>query len=273
MICAGILLVALAGSPVAQQASSPPVESFYQRGLHALDARQWNEAISAFAECVAHKGASADAALYWKAYAENREARGEQALSTLAQLRHSYPDSRWIHDAQALALEIRTQAGDPVNPSAETDDSLKLIALNSLMQSEPEKAVPILKKLLTSNNSEKIKDRALFVLNQNRSPEARQLLASIARGSADPALQTKAIRYMGMMGNDASRKDLAAIYSSSSNQRVKKAILQSMFLAHDSAKLAEIARTEKDPAPRMDAIKFLGLMRGNGEGNVLVSIY
>ncbi|MGH9582717.1 MAG: hypothetical protein ACRD4O_07265, partial [Bryobacteraceae bacterium] len=159
MICTGILLFALAGSPLPPEVSSPLIESFqarsqnrqdadYRKGLHALDARQWDQAISAFTASAAHKGAAADGALYWKAYAENREALAGQALSTLRQLRQSYPVSRWLHDAQALALEIRTQAGDPVNPSAEPDDSLKLIALNSLMQSDPQKALPILEKLL-----------------------------------------------------------------------------------------------------------------------------
>lgn len=284
MIYTGILLFALAGSPFTQEISPPLSQSFqarsqiqqdseYQKGLHALDARQWDEAISAFTASAARKGASADGALYWKAYAENREDRDQEALATLRQLRQSYPDSRWLHDAQALALEIRTQAGPPVDPSTEPDDSLKLIALNSLMQSEPDKALPILKKLLACNNSEKLKEWALFVLTQNRTPEARQLLASIARGTTDPSLQVKAIRYMGMMGGDAGRTDLEQIYSSSSDERVRKAILQSMFLSHDSEWLDQIARTEKDPALRVDAIRTLGLMKGVDTAGTLVSIY
>lgn len=282
MICTGILLFALASSPVTQQSASPPAshsqtqtsqDAEYQKGMQALDARQWDAAISAFAASAAQKGAAADAALYWKAYAENREALVQQALTTLHQLQQSYPDSRWLHDAQALALQIRTQAGSPVDPSAESDESLKLIALNSLMQSEPDKALPILKKLLASGNSEKLKDRALFVLTQNRTPEARKLLASIAHGTTDPALQVKAIRYMGMMGGTSTRADLEQIYSSSSDARVKKAIVQAMFLAHDTTRLDQIARTERDPALRVAAIRMLGLMKGNDTASTLVSIY
>lgn len=278
MICTTILLLALAAPPAGGNASSAPAkgqkaQNDYQRGMRALDAHQWTAAISAFDASAAHERASADGALYWKAYAQNREFFAAQALATLNLLKKEYPKSRWLHDAQALALQIRTQAGDPVNPSSEPDDSLKLIALNSLMQSEPDKALPILKKLLANNNSEKLKERALFVLTQNRSPEAQKLLAGIARGSTDPGLQVKAIRLMGMMGSGAARQELAGIYSSSSDQHVKKAILQSMFLAHDSARLAQIARSEKDPALRADAIRFLGLTRGKAESSTLISIY
>ncbi len=66
----------------------------------------------------------------------------------LAALRQQYPSSHWLNDAQALEVEIHARAGAPVSPAAESDESLKLIAINSLMQSDPTQALPILEKLL-----------------------------------------------------------------------------------------------------------------------------
>lgn len=337
-----IILLALAVPAFSQDLPGLMVLSFqsaqggredpeYQNGLKQLDAREWDEAIASFDAAAAHNTRSADASLYWKAYAQNRAGRYNDALATISKLQRLYSRSTWVKDAQALAVEVRAQTGEPVSPGTEPDEDLKLIAVNSLMQANPDQALPILQKLLAGNNPDKVKERALFVLTQNTSPQARKVLADMARNSANPDLQLKAIRYMGMMGNADARNDLASIYSSSSDVRLKRAILrsfmqsgsrdfllnaakteqnpelrrdairqlavsggqeelwqlyqssnsieekkdilQSMFVGGNSTRLAEIARSEKDPNLKVAAIKSMGLMGGNGRGDVLVSIY
>ncbi len=46
-----------------------------------------------------------------------------------------------------------------------------------------------------------------------------------------------------------------------------------MFLSHNSTRLGELARTEKDPQLRVSAIKSLGLIKENAASDTLVSIY
>jgi HEAT repeat protein len=271
------MLVALGTVPlVSQTVSIPEAESFqareagkgdsdYQQGLSALDARNWDEAINYFQQSAAHKRGNADAALYWLAYAQNRAGERDDALATIRELRRGYASSRWINDAKALEVEIHGQNGDPISPSAEPDEDLKLLALNSLMTSEPDKALPILKNLLVSNNSEKIKDRAMFVLVQNPSPEARKLLSDMAQGTNNPDLQLKAIHYMGMMGSEASRKELASIYTASSDERVKKAILRSFMTSGSRQLLLTVAKSESNPELRHEAIRQLALTGGKDE--------
>jgi hypothetical protein len=268
--------IATAGLTVAQNTDLPFTTSFqaartenadpdYRSGVHALDARDWEKAAQSFAASSAKKGPSADAALYWEAYAQNRAGRLQEALETIAELKRNFGSSRWINDAQALALEVQTKTGNRVNPGAESDEELKLMALNSLMQSDPDKALPILQRLLSSNNSMKIKDRALFVLTQNSSPQARKVLEDTARGTSNPELQLKAIRYMGMMGGDESRKQLVAVYNSSSNEDVKKAILQSFMTSGSRDQLLNVAKTEKNDELRRVAIRQLALAGGQNE--------
>jgi HEAT repeat protein len=279
MIRNTIVFLALAASSAAAESPIPhdsPALSFqaqesgrgdsdYQAGLRALDARQWDQAIASFEASADRKGPTADAALYWKAYAENRAGRADEALETIAALRHSYRSSRWIRDARALEVEVRGKTGAPVSPGAESDEDLKVIAINSLMQSDPDKAFPILEKLVRTSNSPKIQERALFVLTQSSSPEAHKLLSDIARSSSNPDLQLKAIRYLGMMGNEDGRKQLASVYNSSSDERVKHAILQGFMISGSRDLLLNVAKTEENPELRRDAIRQLALTGGQDE--------
>ena len=50
------------------------------------------------------------------------------------------------------------------------------MALNGLLNSDPEKALPILEKLLQGPASPKLRERAVFVLAQSNSPKAREIL-------------------------------------------------------------------------------------------------
>lgn len=231
----------------------------YQKGLRALDARRWDDAVEDFTTSASHEGSNAAAALYWKAYAENRAGRREDALETISDLQQDYPSSRWLKDAKALEVEVRAATGAPVNAASMNDDELKLLALNGLMQSDPDKALPLLQKLLSSNNSEKVKDRAIFVLAQSSSPQAKNLLSQMARNASNPDLQLKAIRYMGMMGD---RSALESLYGSGSTD-VKRAVLQAFMMSGSRDFLLKVAKTEKDPELRRDAIKQLAMSGGS----------
>src|ERR1700761_8901225 len=85
-----------------QSQQSGRQDADYQKGLGALDARQWDEAVEDFSASASRKGPNADAALYWKAYAMNRAGRREDALDAISDLKRDYPSSRWIKDAKAL---------------------------------------------------------------------------------------------------------------------------------------------------------------------------
>lgn len=237
----------------------------YQRGLSALDARNWERAIDLFNESASHKGSNADAALYWLAYAQNRAGEREDAIGTIKELEKSYASSRWMNDAKALAVEIQGQSGQTTSSPGEPDEDLKLLALNSLMGSDPQRAMPILKKLLVSNNSDRLKERAMFVLVQNPSPDARKLIGEMARAGGTPELQMKAIRFMGMMGDEASRNELASIYKASSDARVKSSILKSFMMSGSKGLLLNAAQSESNPELRREAIRQLAISGGKDE--------
>src|SRR5438876_3134172 len=126
-------------------------ERKYQKGLKAMDQRQWEEAIETFDEVIEMGGSRVDGAWYYKGYAQNKLGDREGALESLARLLKEFPDSRWIKDGKALRVEIREASGEAVDPGEPVDEELKLIAVNSLMHTDPEKALPVLQKLLEGN--------------------------------------------------------------------------------------------------------------------------
>jgi len=233
----------------------------YDRGTRALDEHKYDEAVQLFDGAINAKSARADGAIYWKAYALNRLGRRDDALAALAALRRDYPNSRWLNDAQALEAEVRQGSGQAVSPAQETNEDLKLMAINSLMGADPDRAMPLLEALLKGNSAPKVKDRAMFVLTQNRSPRAQQILLQYAKGAGNPDLQIRAIRYIGMTGTDDAQQQLASIYSTSNDATVKRQVIQSLMVSNGKDPLYTLAKNEKDEELRADAIRQLGAMR------------
>jgi hypothetical protein len=146
--------------------------------------------------------------LYWKAYAQRKAGRPADALATLGQLRKTAPQSKYIKEADNLEQEIRQQAsGQPPAPERASNDDEKLIAINTLLTTNAEQAVPMLEKFLSNPSaSPKLRNRALFVLTQSGSPRGRAVVADIARGKSHPDMQRTAVKYLGLFGGDESRQ-------------------------------------------------------------------
>ena len=154
--------------------------SLYADGTRAINESRWSDAAGLFDRVAQMHGEHAEGALYWRAYAENKEGQRANALSTCGELRKKYPNSRWLDECGALEIEIRGKSAHPLSPQAEPDENLKLLAINALMEQDQSQAVPILQKILIGNQSEELKSRALFVLAQSRSPQAEALVGQIA---------------------------------------------------------------------------------------------
>jgi HEAT repeat protein len=113
--------------------------------------------------------------------------------------------------------------------------------------------------MLSGNSSDKLKERALFVLSQSNSKQAQDLIGQIARGQSSPALQVTAIHVLSIRGKQ-SVDLLSEIYQHSSNDAVKKAILQSYLITASPDKLVEAARGESNPQLIKAAAQSLGAM-------------
>lgn len=241
------------------------LQELYDDGREALDEGRYDQAEAKFRQLADMNGPQTDAALYWKAYAENRMGKRDIALATIADLKRRFPQSRWKKDAEALEIEVRQSTGRPAKPADQSDEELKMLAIQGLMNSDPERAMPLLEKVLNGSASPKEKSKALFVLAQSGSPQGREIMARIARGQSNPELQGKAVEYLGLFGGTEARKTLAEIYASTGDASVKRAILRSYMIGGDHEHLFTAAKSEKDESLRKEAIRQLGLVHGTSE--------
>jgi hypothetical protein len=240
--------------------------SLYGRGQNALDDHKYDQALDYFTEVVARGGPKADGALYWKAYTLNKLGRRDEATAAIAQLRTSFPSSHWLDDGKVLELEVKQASGKTVSPESESDDDLKLMALNGLAQTDPARAFPLLEGLLKGPASPKLKKNAIYVLAINTTPQAQQLLEQIARGNGNPDLQITAIGYMLRNKQFPNRtQTLYEIYNATSDTQVKREIINALRSNSDTDHLMQIYKAEKDPDLRRSAIAGLGDKPGNAE--------
>ncbi len=249
-------------APPASNRNSDRDNHYYERGQSDLDASRWEKAVNDFSEAVSRESSRADGALYWKAYALNRLGRRDEALAAIGDLRKNHASSRWLDDARALEIEIKQASGKTVGPESADDEEMKLMALNGLLSSDPDRALPLLEKLLHSSQSPKIKERAMFVLTQSGSSKARELVVQIAKGGSNPDLQMKAVHYLGVM---SAKQELGEVYAATSDVEVKRAVLHGLMVGGAKEQLFAAAKSEKNPDLRRDAIHWLGTMGADSE--------
>lgn len=239
----------------------------YWQGHESLKKSDWNGALERFRKLEASlrqkEPASADAAIYWQAYALMQAKRTTEARATLEKLQRDYPDSRWSKDAESLLHQGQGSASATAATSG--DDELAEIAVTGLMQAPPERALPILRKVLKGSHSIEVKKRALFVLSQLDEDVAIDTLNEVARTATDPELRAEAIRMMGLCGEERAIEGLRTIYASSKSPTDKRNIIQAWLIADRPKLVMQSARTETDEDLRKQAIQALGAMDATTE--------
>jgi hypothetical protein len=158
-----------AGIDGALAASNAPDSSLYADGMRAINEGRWSDAEAIFAKVASQQGHHSDGALYWKAYAENKQGQAGSALDACAELHRSFPSSSWVHECGALEIEIHALSGKPLQPNAGQDDDLKLLALNSLLRQDEARAMAEIQEILNGDSSEKLKKEAQFILGNHYS--------------------------------------------------------------------------------------------------------
>jgi HEAT repeat protein len=152
-------------------------------------------------------------------------------------------------------------------PAAEqppnADEELALAAMEGLMAQAPERALPIIKKVLAGSQTKLVKQRALFVLSQIDSPEARDILVQTAR-STDAGMRGEAIRSIGIGGNPKALDDLQAIYNAGGPD-VKGEVLQAWLIAGHKEAVYNVALSAKTEQEANEAIRLLGVMGASDE--------
>lgn len=144
----------------------------------------------------------------------------------------------------ALLALFATSSGLAQSEDTRSDaEELKLAALEALMSAPPERALPLVNKVLAGNHSDEVKSRALFVLSQIDDPAAQAQLADMVRSSSG-ALRAEAIRMVGIGGDREALAALRDLYNSGDEQ-TRRAILEAYVIADDKEGLYHVAVNAK----------------------------
>jgi hypothetical protein len=271
----------------------------YTVGTRAMDEHRWPDAVSAFDKVINEKGKRVDSALYWKAYSLKKLGNTPLVIATCDQLRAQFVDSPWNKDCIVLSVD---GAGDPramaelkanadrIRPMVKiapfrfemdreergvtpgSDEDLKIIALNSLLNKDPASALPLLRGILSGNQSLSVKKHALFVLAQSKSPEAESILHDAALGKLDPQLQGEAIRSMAVFQGKRANDTLAEVYRTTTDPKIKKSIISAMFITRDAPRMVEMAKSEKDLELKRTIVSQLALMNDKAATDYMIEL-
>ena len=162
-----------------------------------------------------------------------------------------------------LLPAIASAAGHDRDDNLSESDSLKIAALEALMSAPPEKAMPLVDKVLAGNHSTEVKERALFILSQIDSSEAQATLLRFAREDSSE-LQLEAIRMIGIGGDQEALASLGDVYQSG-DRDVKDAVLEAYLIADDARAIYDIAVNADNETDFSDAVDMLGAMGASSE--------
>jgi len=137
-------------------------------------------------------------------------------------------------------------------------EELKIAALEALISAPPERALPIVRKVLNGEGSDELKERALFILSQIDLPEARSLLLETARGN-EGSLREEAIRMIGISGDSQALGGLSELYAGG-DRETQDAVLEAYLIAGDADAVYRIAASAQDAEEFDAAVETLGAM-------------
>lgn len=163
----------------------------------------------------------------------------------------------------------------PVKPPAawvvenwRPDADHRILALGSLIHTDAEKVIPMLRNIAMEENNPGAGRRALFVLAQSRKPQALSTVVEVAK-EGPVSVRVAAVRSLGNFGGPEVSKTLLQVYSMASAQ-VKKQVVESLGERAEAPALLRIVQSEADQSLRATAMVTLGRVGGREQ---LFSLY
>ncbi|HEY6806664.1 MAG TPA: HEAT repeat domain-containing protein [Pyrinomonadaceae bacterium] len=253
--------------------------SIFTQGRDLIEAQNWQKAAEKFNEFIKGfpKDKDVDAALYWYAYALQKQGQKDSAALPLRRLIERYPNSSWRREAEALLVTMGF--GPIVREVKDNEDcDIKILALQSLFQADEERAISIVTDALksTSTACPGFQSAAVSLLGSHGGARAVPVLLEVARTSPDLKLRLTAVKRLGEQHNEQVTDELIKLYDSDQTKELRAQILRALVEGGSpkgSAKVIEIARGGNDIALRQYAIRWIAEMRDANSLDELLRLY
>lgn len=289
----------IASTPPTGWAQSDPADSLYKLARETLNRGEYRRAADLFSSISQRfpNSAYASDARYWRAFALYRiggQAELRDALSAL-QGDGRYYQASLQRDAAVLATRIRgalaaqgdrqsaemvtRAASQPTEACDREDLAVRVEALNSLGQTDPESTTPILRRLLARRDecSATLRKAALYLLARRTDPDAVNLVINTARNDADRRVRGEALRFLAAMPGDQALgtiEELARTPGDDELQRVAVAALARSDNPRAKQSLHTIIeRADISEALRATALASIEADKTTDNGAYLRSVY
>jgi HEAT repeat protein len=221
-----------------------------------------------------------DAALYWLAYARNRQGNAQEAEATLSRLLVNYPGSRWADDAKALRVEVLAKLGKPVTAIDEKDDTiaLQIIALKTLCENDRLGCSARVADVLRANKPAPLKEAAIILLGRYGGNEAVPALIQMSRTEPDEKLRMRAISALGSTNDERALDVLReiAMGPTYADQSPTDSAIHALA-SHENARavtiLGEVVTRGQNLKARTHAIELLSRRRGDNVVDEMLRLY
>ena len=280
--------------------SSDAAQKLLREGRELVGERKWDAAKAKFDNLIRAypRDKNLDAALYWRAFCLKQQGKPRQADQTLERLIREYPSSDWADDARALRLELAKALGDLETVKKvlemrekdmeerrgrrerdDPDESLRLIALQSLFQADTERAMGVAADFLSqgSKASATIQEAALGLIARHGGEKAWPLLLDTARNqSIAGGVREQAIYWIAHQNREQAIDALIQLYDGEKTAELKERLLY--WLAHSDngragAKVVEVARGDNSSQLRERAIYWIAHRSGEQAFSALNELY
>jgi HEAT repeat protein len=280
--------------------SSDAAQKLLREGRELVGERKWDAAKAKFDNLIRAypRDKNLDAAFYWLAFCLKQQGRPREADQTLERLIREYPRSDWGDDARALRIELAKALGDLETVKKvlelhkkdveewrrrrerdDPDESLRLIALQSLFQADPERAMSVAIGFLSQDSkaSATIQEAALGLIARHGGEKAWPILVDTARNqSITVSVREQAIYWIAHQNRAQTVEVLIRLYDEEKTAELKDRLLY--WLAHSDnerarAKIVEAARGGDDPVLRERALYWVAHRIGEQTFGALVELY
>jgi HEAT repeat protein len=294
--------------PPAPWARADPADSLYRLAREALSRGDYKRAAEIFHRIPEQypQSAYAGQALYYEAFALYRSG-GDDELSTardrLTQLKQRFPS---IAKSDGASLLIRvcgelakrgdescaasidsTARGHDVadagsqkrncSPDADEDSDDRVAAIGALIQMDPDRAMPILQKVLARRDpcSVALRRKAVFLVSQKRTDQTANILMSVARSDPDQEVREQAVFWLSQVPGSTGL--LEEILKGNGDENIKDKALFSLSQQNEPRAqqiLRDFAAREGENGDlREKAIFWLGQRRSTENTEFLRSLY
>ena len=290
----------LTSDPPKPWAQSDPADSLYRLAREALNRGEYRRAAQLFGDITRKFPNSAYAAdaRYWRAFALYRLGGTNdlrEALPLLQSTGSRYRQASLQTDAPVLATRIRgalaaqgdgaalkavnEAAAQPGAPCDREDIAVRVEALNSLGQTDPESTTPIFRRLLARRDdcSATLRRAAVYMLGRRTDAEAMNLVIGAARNDPDIRVRSEALRFLAAMPGEQAIATIEEMARTPGNEQLQRAAIAA--LGHSDTPRARqslraiVEKNDLSENLRITALSAIDADRASDNGAYVRGVY